>query len=116
MSARVAHRGGADTLELDVGGKDGSLMGRRKKVSAVILSLLETDTTGLQIQSLQRGRWESVRIPSIVAPDGMATLFTGKVTVPIEDSWEGQGRFRLRHTNPTPCTVRGATPIFDSEP
>lgn len=91
-------------------------MGRRKKVSAVILSLLETDTTGLQIQSLQRGRWESVRIPSIVAPDGMATLFTGKVTVPIEDSWEGQGRFRLRHTNPTPCTVRGATPIFDSEP
>ncbi|WP_246675471.1 hypothetical protein [Mesorhizobium sp. B2-3-4] len=106
----------ADTLELDVGGKDGSIVGRRKKVARVIMSLLETDTTGLSVQSFMRGRWENVRLPSIVAPDGKATLFTGNVEVPIDDTWEGQGRVRIRHTNPTPCTIRAFTPAFDAEP
>ncbi|TPJ76886.1 hypothetical protein FJ422_29705 [Mesorhizobium sp. B2-6-3] len=106
----------ADTLELDVGGKDGSIVGRRKKVAKVILSLLETDTTGLQIQSYLRGKWEPVRIPTVVASNGMANLFTGNIDVPIDDSWEGQGRIRIRHSNPTPCTIRAATPVFDAEP
>ncbi|WP_292509313.1 hypothetical protein [Mesorhizobium sp.] len=92
----LPYEAGADTLELDVGGKDGSIVGRRKKVAAVILSLLETDTTGLEITSLLRGRWEPVRIPSIVSPNGMANLFTGNIEVPIDDSWEGQGRVRPR--------------------
>lgn len=106
----------ADTLELDVGGRDGSLVGRRKKVAKAILSLLETDTTGLEVQSLLRGRWEAVRMPSIVAPDGRAKLYTGNVEVPIDDSWEGQGRVRIRHVNPTPCTIRAFTLVFEAEP
>ncbi|MER9079962.1 hypothetical protein [Mesorhizobium sp. M0895] len=115
-SVGLPYEAGADTLELDVGGKDGSIVGRRKKVAKAILNLFETDTTGLQVQSYLRGRWESVRIPSVVASDGMATLFTGNVDVPIDDSWEGQGRVRIRHTNPTPCTIRAFTPVFDAEP
>ena len=79
-------------------------------------ALLETDTAGLQVQSFIRGRWESVRMPSIVAPDGKAKLFTGNVEVPIDDSWEGQGRVKIRHVNPTPCTIRAFTPVFDAEP
>ncbi|MCA0028735.1 MULTISPECIES: hypothetical protein [unclassified Mesorhizobium] len=114
--AGLAFQSQADTLELDVAGRDGSILGRRKKVAGVILSLLETDTTGLQVQSLIRGRWESVRMPSLVAPDGKASLFTGNVEVPIDDSWEGQGRVRIRHVNPTPCTIRAFTPVFDAEP
>ncbi|MEZ2329962.1 hypothetical protein AB6802_09575 [Mesorhizobium sp. RCC_202] len=106
----------ADTLELDVGGQDGSLIGRRKKVAKLILSLLETDTTGLEVQSCLRGRWEAVRMPSIVAPDGKAKLYTGDVEVPIDDSWAGQGKVRMRHVNPTPCTIRAFTPVFDAEP
>jgi len=106
----------ADTLELDVGGQDGSIVGRRKKVAKVILSLLDTDVSGLEVQSFIRGRWEPVRMPSIVAPDGKAKLFTGNVEVPIDDSWEGQGRVRIRHVNPTPCTIRAFTPVFDAEP
>lgn len=109
-------RSEADTLELDVGGRDGSVIGRRKKVAKVIMSLMETDTTGLEVQSLIRGRWEPVRMPSIVAPDGKASLFTGNVDVPIDDSWEGQGRVKVRHVNPTPCTIRAFTPVFDVEP
>jgi hypothetical protein len=106
----------ADTLELDVGAKDGSLMGRRKKVAKVILSLLETDTSGLRIRSLQRGAWERVRIPSVVAPDGTVSLFSGNVEVLIDDSFEGMGKIQITHLNPTPCTIRGATLVFDAEP
>ncbi|UVK37638.1 hypothetical protein LHFGNBLO_004703 [Mesorhizobium sp. AR10] len=112
----LGYQSEANTLELDVGGRDGSIVGRRKKVAKVILSLLETDTTGLEVQSFIRGRWESVRMPSIVAPDGKASLFTGNVEVPIDDSWEGQGRVKIRHVNPTPCTIRAFTPVFDAEP
>ncbi|RWI42222.1 MAG: hypothetical protein EOQ93_31770, partial [Mesorhizobium sp.] len=106
----------AGTLELDVGGQDGSIIGRRKKVAKAILSLLETDTTGLEVQSCIRGRWEAVRMPSVVAPDGKAKLYTGNVEVPIDDSWEGQGRVKIRHVNPTPCTIRALTPVFEAEP
>lgn len=112
----LGYQSEANTLELDVGGRDGSIVGRRKKVAKLILSLLETDTTGLQVQSFIRGRWEQVRIPSVIAPDGMAKLFTGNVEVPIDDSWEGQGRVKIRHLNPTPCTMRAITPVFDAEP
>lgn len=112
----LAYSAEANTLELDVGGQDGSILGRRKKVAKVIVSLMETDASGLQVQSLIRGRWETVRIPSIVAPDGKAGLYTGNVEVPIDDSWEGQGRVRIRHVNPTPCTIRAFTPVFDAEP
>lgn len=120
-TATVAHVGlpytsSADTLELDVGGKDGSMIGRRKKVGKVIMSLFETDTSGLQIASLRRGRWEQVKVPTIVSDDGMATLFTGNVEVPIDDSWEGMGQITIRHTNPTPCTIRSITPVFEGEP
>jgi hypothetical protein len=106
----------ADTLELDVGAKDGSLLGRRKKVAKVILSLLDTDLSGLHIRSLQRGAWERVRIPSVVAPDGTVSFFTGNVEVPIDDSWEGMGKIQIIHDAPTPCTIRGATLVFDAEP
>jgi hypothetical protein len=108
--------GFAETLELDVGGRDGSLMGRRKKVSKVILSLLETDTSGLFIRSLQRGAWEPVRIPTTATADGTVSLYTGNVEIPIDDSWEGMGKIQIAHIYPTPLTIRSMTPVFDSEP
>lgn len=112
----LPYEGTAETLELDVGGKDGSLVGRRKKVAAVILSLFETDVSGLQIRSKLRGAWENIAIPTNAVSDGSITLFTGNVKVPIDDSWEGQGKVEIRHVNPTPCTIRGASPVFDHEP
>lgn len=105
----------ADTLQLDVGGRDGSMVGRRRKVSAALLSLLETDTSGLQVASLQKGVWEPIKLPSVTPALGV-NLFTGDVKVPIDDSWEGRGQIRIRHVHPTPCTIRGLTPIFDGEP
>jgi hypothetical protein len=106
----------ADTLELDVGAKDGSLMGRRKRASKAILSVLETDLSGLEIRSKTRGGWEHARLPSVVASDGTVSLYTGNLEIPFFDSWEGQGRVEFRHTSPGPCTIRGLTLVFDAEP
>jgi hypothetical protein len=106
----------ADTLQLDVGGRDGSLVGRRRKVQAVIISLLETDISGLKVSSLIRGKWEPAKLPSNTPSAGVANLFTGELKVLIDDSWEGRGQVRIRHDNPTPCTIRSITPVFDMEP
>lgn len=111
----LAYLATAETLELDVGGRDGSVIGRRKRITKVILSVFETDTTGLQISSKLRDRWEKVKIPTIAASDGVLPRFTGNIEVPIDDSWEGQAKVIIRHTNPTACTIRSITPAFDSE-
>jgi hypothetical protein len=104
----------ASTLELDVGSKDGSLLGRRKRVKEVILSLFETDTSGLEISSLISGAWETADVPGV--DDAAASLFTGNVRVRIDDSWSGQGRISIRHDAPTPCTIRAIVPVFEAEP
>lgn len=106
----------AVTLELDVGAKDGSLIGRRKRVSKVIMSVFETDVSGLQIRSNKRGAWERVKIPTNAPATESITLFTGNIVIPIDDSWEGKGMVEIRHVHPTPCTIRSFVPVFDAEP
>lgn len=107
----------AVTLELDVGARDGSLVGRRKKVSKVILSVLETDVSGLEVKSNIRGEWETARVPAeALSSDGSIILHTGDIVIPIDDSWAGKGMVQIRHTNPTPCTIRAFTPVFEGEP
>ncbi|WP_189587196.1 hypothetical protein, partial [Mesorhizobium sp. M4B.F.Ca.ET.203.01.1.1] len=62
----------------------------------------------------------TVRVSNAVlafsAVSAVFSLSKAAVTVPIDDSWEGQGRVRIRHVNPTPCTIRAFTPVFDAEP
>jgi hypothetical protein len=120
QSASVVHVGlptqaYAETLELDVGGRDGSIIGRRKRITKVILSLLETDLSGLRVESLKRGGWEVAKNPSHAVQDNTMQLYTGNMEVMIDDSWEGQGRIRITHEGPGPCTIRSIVPAFDSE-
>lgn len=104
----------AETLELDVGAKDGSLLGRKKRVTEVILSLLETDFSGLEVSSPTRRRWETVKTETLAG--AVLGLQTDNVRAPMDDSWQGKGRIRIRHSGPTPCTIRAAVPAFDFEP
>lgn len=106
----------ADTLELDVGGRDGSLIGRRKRISEVIISVFETDLTGLEISSYIRDRWEIPKKVTIAVASASAVLTTGNIRVPVDDSWDGMARLKIRHRSPTPCTIRGLTPVFENEP
>lgn len=106
----------ADTLELDVGGRDGSIIGRRKRVLSVILSLFETDLSGLMVKSLIRGRWEPAKLPTIAPKAPQMQLYTGNVMIPVDDSHEGQARISIRHTGAGPCTIRAVMPSVDAEP
>lgn len=105
----------ADSLQLDVGGRDGSLVGRRRRITKIILSVLETDRNGLEVTSMIKDRWTAARIPSNAGPSSAVELFTGDIEIPIDDSWAGKGQFKLRHTAPTPCTILGFSTVFDKE-
>jgi hypothetical protein len=112
----ISYEAKAETLELDVGGRDGSMVGRRKKVSSVIFSLLETELQQLAIRSKIRGAFENVRLPTNAASSPNLTVYTGNLTARIDDSWGGMGKVEISHLGPTPCTIRAMTPIYESEP
>jgi hypothetical protein len=106
----------AETLELDVGGKDGSVMGRRKRVNAVIFSVLES--ANIYVKSASRDSFELQRAGrnTIAAPSDLVSLYTGNLDeVKLDDTWEGQGRIRIECPDPVPATIRAIIPSFDSE-
>jgi hypothetical protein len=106
----------AETLELDVGGRDGSVIGRRKRVNAAILSVLET--ANIYVRSASRTGFELQRAGrnTVAAVSDHVSLYTGNLDeVKLDDTWEGQGRLRIEAPDPVPCTVRAIIPSFDSE-
>lgn len=106
----------AETLELDVGGRDGSVVGRRKRINAVIFSVLET--ANIHVRSASRDSFELQRAGrNTIAPaSDLVSLYTGNLDeVKLDDTWEGQGRIRIEAPDPVPCTVRAIIPSFDSE-
>ncbi|WP_398469654.1 hypothetical protein [Tardiphaga sp.] len=106
----------AETLELDVGGRDGSVMGRRKRVNSLILSVLES--ANIYVKSATRSTFEGQKAGrnTIVPPTNVVSLFTGNLDeVRLDDSWEGQGRIRIEAPDPVPATIRAIIPGFDSE-
>jgi hypothetical protein len=106
----------AETLELDVGGKDGSVVGRRKRVNSVIFSVLET--ANIYVRSASRDDFElqAAGRNTIAAPSDLVALYTGNLDeVKLDDTWEGQSRIRIEAPDPVPCTVRALIPGFDSE-
>lgn len=106
----------AETLELDVGARDGSAIGRRKRVNSVIFSVLES--ANIYVRSTTRDGFElqAAGRNTIAAPSDTVSLYTGNLDqVHIDDSWEGQGRIRIEAPDPVPCTIRAIVPGFDSE-
>jgi hypothetical protein len=103
-----------ETLELDVGGKDGGLTGRPKRVNGVIFSVLEA--ANLDVRSASRSTFELTRVGrmTVVPPSDAATLYTGNLgEIPIEDTWEGAGRIRVEAPDPVPATIRAIIPSFE---
>jgi hypothetical protein len=109
----------ADTLELDVGGRDGSIMGRRKKIDTVILSVLES--AGIYVRSASRAEGGAFTLNragriTIVPESSTVSLYTGNLDpVILDDTWEGRGRLRIECPDPVPATIRAIIPGFNSE-
>ena len=106
----------AETLELDVGGRDGSVLGRRKRINSVILSVLES--ANIYVKAASRDSFELQRAGrnTIASATSTVSLYTGNLDeVKLDDTWEGQGRIRIEAPDPVPCTIRAIVPSFDSE-
>jgi hypothetical protein len=106
----------AETLELDVGGRDGSVTGRRKRVNSVIFSVLES--ANIKVRAASRDSFELQRAGrnTVAAASSAVSLYTGNLDeVKLDDTWEGQGRLRIEAPDPVPCTIRAIIPSFDSE-
>lgn len=106
----------AETLELDVGGRDGSVVGRRKRINSVIFSVLET--ANIYVKSASRDDFELQRAGrnTVAEETDTVSLYTGNLDdVKLDDTWEGQGRIRIEAPDPVPCTIRAIIPGFDSE-
>jgi hypothetical protein len=101
------------TLPIANQSQDGSGVGRKKRIKKVILNLMQT--AGLKVRGT--GRPEEVILRSSNADmDKAEPLFTGNVTVRVDDRWENGGVLELEVSGPEPCTIRSITPAFESEP
>ena len=106
----------AETLELDIGGRDDSLLGRRKRVNSIVLSVLESANIYVRSASRDSFQLERAGKNTIAPPSSLVRLFTGNLDeVKLEDTWEGAGRIRIEAPDPVPATVRAIIPGFDSE-
>jgi hypothetical protein len=106
----------AETLELDVGGRDGSVLGRRKRVNAAILSVLES--ANIYVRAGSRDSFELQRAGrnTVAGPSDVVSLYTGNLDeVKLDDTWEGRGTIRIEAPDPVPCTIRAIVPSYDSE-
>lgn len=106
----------AETLELDVGGRDGSVLGRRKRVNSVILSVLESANIYVKAASRNSFELQAAGRNTMAAPTDLVSLYTGNLDeVKLDDTWEGRGSIRIEAPDPVPCTVRAIVPSYDSE-
>ena len=101
------------TLRIPQGGGDGSGLGRKKRVGALIFDLMEAG--GLTVRAA--GKSETVRLRS--GSDDMnkaIPLFTGSQRVTVDDRWENGGVVTFEVDGPEPCTIRAITAAYESEP
>lgn len=104
----------ARTLPISASGRDGALLGRRKRVQKVFLDLLDTQglKAGAAIERLERATW---RLPADQMGSSPA-LFTGMAEVGIDDSWTNDGQILLVADQPLPATVLAVMPALEVEP
>jgi hypothetical protein len=100
------------TLPIAHQGQDGSSLGRKKRIRKVLVNVLET--AGLRVKAT--GRYEVAELRNANDPMGSAPpLFTGTLTVRVDDQWSNGGVLEFEVAGPEPCTIRAITPAFESE-
>jgi hypothetical protein len=106
----------ATTLPIAGAGQDGSSLGRKKRVKAAYVNVL--DTMGLTISSvLNNGYKEEIRLRDTSDTMDVALPYvTGNYRVPIDDRWDNGGVVVMETDEPGPCTILAVTPMFDAEP
>jgi hypothetical protein len=106
------------TLEpqrLEAGSQNGTSQGKRKKISNIVLHLYETG--GGLWYGTDSGHMYEVQFRSVGDPmDTAVPPYTGwTVKLPILNGHLSEGKLRLEHRLPQPCTVMAIYPQIDTE-
>ena len=98
------------TMRIDAGAADGTAMGKKKRVHALVIRLLETGE-GVKYGSdfTTMDEWH-IREDGD-AMDSPVPLFTGDTPAQtMPGGWEREGRVAVAHSLPLPCTVISLMP------
>ncbi len=110
----LAYQSQATTLPLSSAGRDGTLLGRRKRIQRVIVDLFET--LGVKLGSSQ-GRLEEVTVRKSSDKMGESPpLFTGTVGIGLDDTWASESQISVSAEDPLPATILSFIPAFETEP
>lgn len=108
----------AKILRMNVDGRDGSLLGRKKRTPYVILDVLET--SGVKVAPVATGKYETFRFRNTMDPMNTSPpLYTGTGKKVVEDSGsqdEIDGQITILCDQPLPATIRAFNVGYDFEP
>jgi hypothetical protein len=103
-----------ETLRILSGSGDGSGLGRKRRISRIIVDLFETGA--LRVKASADDYEEMVLRDASEPMDGPVPLFTGAKHGRPDDKWAGEGVIRFKPVGPQPCTIRALVPAFEAEP
>ncbi len=110
----LAYQSQATTLPLSSAGRDGVLLGRRKRIQSVIVDLLET--LGVKVGTSPDNLEDvTVRKSSDVMGES-PPLLTGTVRVGLDDTWTSESQIIVSAEDPLPATVLSFIPAYETEP
>ena len=110
----LAYQSFARTLPISATGRDGALLGRRKRVQKVYLDLMET--LGLRVGT-SSSKFENVTTRRASDPmDDSPPLFNGIAVAGLDDEWLNDGKVVISASDPLPATVLSIMPAFETEP
>jgi hypothetical protein len=100
------------TMRLEAPASDGVGQGRIKKITRLIVRLL--DTIGIKLGALEGPRDEALLRPDGLAPEAALPAFTGDVSAPFPGGFDRGGVVVVESTTPLPVTVLALFPAIDT--
>lgn len=98
-----------ETLRLEVAGRDGTIQGRKSRVSHVITRFLRT--RGGKLGSDQDNLYD-VDLSELATLEDPLALLSGDIRHTIASDWDNGGRLFYRQSNPLPVTILAFIPAL----
>lgn len=114
IHAGLVYDSSARTLPISSSGRDGALLGRRKRIQKVHLNLFES--LGLRVGAPVASLEDVTVRKASDRMDSSPPLFTGTAIAGLDDLWKNDGRLVISATDPLPATLRSVMPAFEMEP
>ncbi len=114
IHAGLVYGSSARTLPISSSGRDGALLGRRKRIQKAYLNLFET--LGLRVGTPVAPLEELTTRKASDKMDSSPPLFTGTAIAGLDDLWGNDGRLIMSAVDPLPATLRSIMPAFETEP